>query len=156
MVADANTKVNPPLRPPADTHALLSALLDGTFDLVATDHAPHAAPEKEGSSFADAAFGLSGLEFALPLMLSLVRAGHCTLSELIRWFTDRPAKLWGLPGGTLQVGKAADLVIFDPDESWTVEPTSLLTKNANTPLRGMELRGKVKWTLVAGEARYGG
>ncbi len=154
--SDPDTKVNPPLRPEADAVALLAALKEGTFDLVSTDHAPHAAPEKQGSEFAKAAFGLSGSEFALPTMLALVRAGHITLRDAIERLSAVPARLWGLDGGTLAPGAPADIVVFDPDERWVVTPESLHTKSPNTPLLGMELRGRVRMTLVGGEERYGG
>jgi dihydroorotase len=152
--ADPNTKVNPPLRTEADTRALLAALQDGTLDLVATDHAPHAQPEKAGTDFERAAFGLSGLEFALPLLLALVRAGHLTLPELIAKLTVAPARVLRMPLGTLAVGAPADVTVFDPEERWTVRADRLATKSANTPLLGMELRGRVRLTLVGGEERY--
>ncbi|MCC6313633.1 MAG: dihydroorotase [Thermomicrobiales bacterium] len=154
--ADANTKVNPPLRPEADAKALLAALQDGAIDLIATDHAPHAAQEKQGTPFAQAAFGLSGLEFALPLTLALVRAGHLTLSEAIAALSATPARLWNLGGGTLAPGAPADVTIFDPNERWTPTGDNLRTRSANTPLLGMTLTGRVRHTLVAGEERYRG
>lgn len=153
---DPDTKVNPPLRPEADAVALLAALRDGTFDLVSTDHAPHAAPEKQGMPFAKAAFGLSGSEFALPTMLALVRAGHVTMRDAIERLSAAPARLWNLDGGTLAPGAPADIVLFDPDERWVAAPETLKTKSPNTPLLGMELRGRVRMTLVGGEERYGG
>ena len=152
--ADPNTKVNPPLRPVADTGALLTALKEGVFDLIATDHAPHADPEKSGASFADAAFGLSGLEFALPLTLALVRAGHLSLSDLIRRWTVEPARLLPRDAGRLVPGAPADVTVFDPDETWVVAADHLCTKSANTPLLGMELRGRARLTLVGGEERH--
>jgi dihydroorotase len=151
--ADPNTKVNPPLRTEADTRELLAALRDGTFDLVSTDHAPHAEPEKQGSTFEAAAFGLSGSEFALPSMLALVRAGHFGLPDVISWLSQVPAKLWGLPTGTLAPGAPADVIVFDPTERWVVAAESLKTKSLNTPLLGMELQGRVKYTFVGGEER---
>ena len=154
--ADPNTKVNPPLRPAADTARLLTALADGTIDLIATDHAPHAQPEKTDTSFARAAFGLSGLEFAVPLTLAVVRAGHLTLGQLVDKLAWTPARLWGLPGGTLTVGAPADVVVIDPAARWVVDPAALKTKSANTPLLGMELQGRVTLTLVEGEERYAG
>lgn len=150
---DPNTKVNPPLRTVDDTRQLLDALRDGTFDLVSTDHAPHAEPEKQGSTFEAAAFGLSGLEFALPSMLALVRAGHFTMSDMIAWLSHVPAKLWGLPTGTLAPGSPADVVVFDPNEQWVVTAETLRTKSHNTPLLGMTLQGRVKHTFVGGEER---
>ena len=152
--ADPNTKVNPPLRPEADTRSLLDALKDGTFDLVSTDHAPHTASEKQGSAFADAASGLSGSEFALPLMLALVRAGHLSVSDVVRLLATAPARLWKLPGGRLTPGAPADIVMFDPEERWTPQAAMLRTKSANTPLLGMELRGHVCGTFVGGEERF--
>jgi dihydroorotase len=151
---DPNTKVNPPLRTPEDTRSLLAALRDGTYDVVATDHAPHAEPEKGGSAFADAASGMSGLEVALPLMLALVRAGHLTLADLIEKMSAAPARLLRTPGGTLAPGAPADVTVFDPEERWVVAPERLRTKSANTPLLGMALRGRVRLTLVGGEERY--
>jgi dihydroorotase len=151
---DPNTKVNPPLRTAFDTRLLLDALVDGTIDLVATDHAPHAAPEKSGSRFETAAFGLSGLELALPSMLALVRAGRISLPEAIAKLSTIPARLWSLPTGTLALGAPADVVMFDPDEWWVVSETTLRTKSLNTPFLGMELRGRVKRTFVDGVERY--
>lgn len=155
-VADPNTKVNPPLRTASDTRQLLRALINGTIDLVSTDHAPHADHEKATGSFATAAMGLSGSEFALPLMLALVRAGHFSRSDLVHWLSTAPARLWKLPGGTLAPGSPADLVLFDPEERWTVTKESLKTRSANTPLLGMELQGRVVKTMVGGEMRHGG
>lgn len=154
--ADPDTKVNPPLRPEADARDLLAALLDGTIDLVATDHAPHERAVKRDVSFVDAAFGLNGLELALPLMLALVRAGRASLGDLVTWMSRRPAALWRLPGGSLAVGEVADVVVFDPDERWEVAPERLATKSPNSPLLGMVLQGRVKLTLVGGEERYVG
>lgn len=151
---DGDTKVNPPLRPEEDTRRLLAALQDGTFDLVSTDHAPHAHHEKHGIPYEKAAFGLSGSEFALPTMLALVRAGHVSLNDAIRLLSVEPARLWKLEGGTLAPGSVADVVIFDPDERWTVTPEALRTKSKNTPLMGMTMAGRVKRTLVGGEERH--
>jgi dihydroorotase len=151
---DAATKVNPPLRPAADARQLLAALKDGTIDLIATDHAPHAVSEKQGRSLEAAAFGLTGSEFALPLMLSLVRAGHFTLLEVIALLSTIPARLWGLRTGSLAPGAPADIAVLDPDEVWEVRANRLRSRGENTPLTGMSLRGRVKYTLVDGEERY--
>ena len=151
---DPNTKVNPPLRPVADTVALLAALRDGTFDCFGTDHAPHAAPEKSGSPFADAAFGMSGLEFAFPLTYALVKAGHLSPRELVRLWTVAPAAILKSDRGTLAEGAIADVTVFDPDREWTVREDQLRTKSANTPLLGMSLRGRAVLTLVAGEEHH--
>ncbi|MDP9363944.1 MAG: amidohydrolase family protein, partial [Chloroflexota bacterium] len=154
--ADPNTKVNPPLRPVSDAEAMLTALRDGTCDVVATDHAPHAAPEKGETGFGAAAFGMSGFELALPLMLALVRAGHLSWPDLVERMSRRPAALWGLPAGALREGAVADVVVIDSEERWVVSAETLRTKSANTPLLGMELRGRARLTLVGGEARHGG
>ncbi|MCC6703565.1 MAG: dihydroorotase, partial [Thermomicrobiales bacterium] len=151
---DPNTKVNPPLRPVADTAGLLEALRAGHFDIIATDHAPHAFPEKGGSTFEKAAMGMSALELALPTMLALVRAGHLSLNEVIQRLTIEPAKLLRKPLGTLSVGADADVCIFDPEERWQVTPETLRTKSPNTPMLGMTLQGRVRRTLVNGEERH--
>lgn len=153
-IPDPQAKVNPPLRTEADTAALLLALQDGTFDIVATDHAPHAEPEKAGSAFQNAAFGMSGSELALPAMLALVRAGHLSLTDLVTKLSWRPAQLLGTSLGTLAVGAPADVTVFDPGEQWTVSRQTLQSKSANSPLLGMELQGRVRLTLVDGEERY--
>jgi dihydroorotase len=152
--ADPNTKVNPPLRPVRDTEGLLAALQGGIFDIIATDHAPHAAPEKQGSTFEKAAMGMSGLELALPTMLALVRAGHLALEDVIRRLTIEPARLLRMPLGTLSAGAVADVCVFDPEERWQVTPETLKTKSPNTPLLGMTLQGRVRLTLVDGEVRH--
>jgi dihydroorotase len=153
---DPNTKVNPPLRPVSDTEGLLAELQQGTFDIVATDHAPHAESDKTGGTFDKAAMGMSGLEVALPTMLALVRAGHLKLVDVIRWLTIEPAKILQMPLGTLSLGVDADVCIFDPEETWTVSRETLRTKSANTPLLGMTMQGRVRYTLVEGEVRFDG
>jgi dihydroorotase len=153
-IANGDTKVNPPLRTRRDTEDLLRALQARDIEIVATDHAPHAVPEKQGRPFATAAFGLSGSEVALPLMLALVRAGHLGLSDLVDTMSATPARLWGLPAGSLQPGVAADIVVFDPDEEWAVSADTLTSRSANTPTLGLALRGRVKWTFVAGDERH--
>jgi dihydroorotase len=153
-VAEADTKVNPPLRQRSDSRRLLCALKHGTLDLVATDHAPHARPEKQGRSFASAAFGLIGSELALPVMLALVRAGEITLSDVVNYLSVIPARLWGLAAGTLKPGAPADIVVFDPEQTWRVKPERLATRSANTPLVEMELRGRAKMTFVGGDERH--
>jgi dihydroorotase len=152
--ADPDTKVNPPLRTENDARQLLEALRRGTIEIVATDHAPHARIEKQGRSFESAAFGLNGSEFALPLMLALVRSEKLEMSDAIASLSTTPARLWGLKAGTLRPGVAADIVVFDPDEKWTANMDCLATRSANTPLLGMEMRGRVKLTFVSGDERY--
>jgi dihydroorotase len=146
-----NTKVNPPLRPVSDTVALLDALKSGVIDCLGTDHAPHEYAVKLGTTFEKAAMGLSGSEFAFPLSWALVRAGHLNESELVRLWTFAPASILRENLGTLTLGVPADVTIFDPERTWTVEPSTLKTKSHNTPLLGRELRGRAILTLVAGE-----
>jgi dihydroorotase len=149
-----DTKVNPPLRHREDADGLLKALKMGKIELVATDHAPHAAVEKSGTSFQGAAFGLTGSELAVPLMLELVRGGFLEFSEVVRAFSCVPAKLWNLGTGTLRPGAAADIAVIDVNESWVVGPDRVHSRGLNTPLLGAELRGRVKLTFVGGDERH--
>jgi dihydroorotase len=151
---DALAKVNPPLRPESDARALLRALIDGTLDIIATDHAPHTMAEKQQQPFERAPMGMSGLEFALPLILSLVRAGHLTLTDAVARMATIPGRLLGKGTGTLLPGSAADIVVIDPDAKWTVEAEALKTKSSNTPLLGMSLHGRAVLTFVDGEPRF--
>lgn len=150
---DPNARVNPPLRTKQDAMALLAGLVDGTFDIVATDHAPHTTDDKP-ADLSLAAPGMIGLELALPLMLRLVRSGRLSLSLLIEAMSTRPAQIFGLPGGTLRPGNVADVVVFDPEASWVVDERSIISRSKNTPLQGMTMTGAVKWTIVGGEVRY--
>jgi dihydroorotase len=147
---DPMTKVNPPLRTEEDTAALLAGLLDGTIDAIATDHAPHTAADKD-KHYSEAAFGFSGSETALPLLLDLVRGGRLTLPLLIEKLTLGPARVFGLDAGTLRPGAPADITIFDPDAAWTVTPEALHSLGKNTPLLGRALRGRVSMTMVDGK-----
>jgi dihydroorotase len=150
---DTNAKVNPPLRGRDDCAALLAALLDGTIDAIATDHAPHTTVDKD-CEFADAAFGISGFETALAALLALVHVGKLPLATLISALSERPARAWNLDAGTLTPGALADLVVFDPDEEWTVDPARFASKGRNTPLAGLTLRGRVRMTLLGGAMVY--
>lgn len=152
---DPNAKVNPPLRPETDARALLDGVTDGTFDVIATDHAPHAAPDKP-ADLRRAASGMIGLEVALPLLLRLVEAGRLPLMTVIDRLSTAPARLFGLPGGSLRPGSVADLTVFDPAAEWVVSPETIASKSKNTPLLGMTLRGAVRMTMIAGEVRYRG
>ena len=152
--ADPDTKVNPPLRPPSDAAALLVALQRGAFEVISTDHAPHAAAEKQGKSLQAAAFGLSGSEFALPSLMALYHSGLLSLNEIIAAISTRPARLWGLPGGSLRPGSVADVTIFDPFERWTPQRETLFSRGTNNPLVGLELQGKTKLTFVQGDVRH--
>jgi dihydroorotase len=152
--ADPDTKVNPPLRPATDAAALLAALQAGAFEVISTDHAPHAAIEKQGKTFQAAAFGLSGSEFALPSLLALHHAGLLSMAEIVAAISIHPARLWSMPGGTLRPGSVADVTVFDPSERWTPKQDALLSRSTNSPLVGLELQGKTKLTFVQGDIRH--
>jgi dihydroorotase len=128
-------------------------LLDGTIDAIATDHAPHTIVDKD-CEYGEAAFGISGFETALAGQLALVHTGRLPLTTLIAALTTRPARAWGLDAGTLKPGALADLVIFDPDEWWTVDPARFASKGKNTPLAGLALRGRVRQTWLGGNQVY--
>jgi len=147
---DANTKMSPPLRSKRDTEVLLEALVDGTIDCIATDHAPHAGSEKEGE-FDRAAFGIVGLETAVGLLLDrLVKPGALPLATLISRLSRDPARLLGLPGGHLAPGAPADLTILDPAAEWTVDPARFQSRSRNTPFGGWPVTGRPWKTLVGG------
>ena len=152
---DTNAKVAPPLRGADDRDALKEALADGTVDAIATDHAPHSPVEKD-LEFDQAAFGLIGLETALPLVLALVRDGVIPLERAVSLLTDGPARCFGLAGaGRLVEGGAADIVVVDPDAVWTVTAAALRSKSKNTPFLGREMRGAATLTLVGGKVVHG-
>jgi len=147
---DTATKCAPPLRTEADVAALEAGLADGTIDCIATDHAPHAAQDKE-VEFDQAAFGIIGLETALPLGLKLVERGVLTLPELIRRLTSGAARVFELPAGTLARGVAADVVVFDPTAARTVDRAQQRSKSRNTPFHGWQVNGRVTHTIVGGQ-----
>lgn len=140
-------KVNPPLREAEDREALIAALADGTIDCIATDHAPHAPSEKD-AEFSEAPNGMIGLETALPLMLELVTSGKVKLSRMVEALTIAPARIVGLPVGTLAEGSLADAIVVDPDVEWTVE--SFASKSQNSPFTGRKVKGRVLATIVDG------
>ena len=146
---DTNAKCNPPLRGAADVEALRAALADGTIDAVATDHAPHSPVEKD-VEFEQAAFGIIGFETAVPLVLDLVRSGALSPSAFVSRMSSTPAKLFGLPGGTLADGAPADVTVIDPEVSWTMNPAELSSRSRNTPFGGRALRGRAVMTIVGG------
>ncbi len=151
---NTNAKMNPPLREEADVAALREALRDGTIDMIATDHAPHHYEAKE-RDFDDAPFGIIGLETALGLGIKeLVGGGVLSLSDLIRRMSTEPAHAFHLEGGTLGKGKPADVVVFDPEVTWTVDPTRFCSKSRNTPFADRVLAGRVERTIVRGRTVY--
>ena len=150
---DTNAKVNPPLRGAEHVEAVKRALKDGTVDAIATDHAPHATVDKE-LEFGLAAFGISGIETAVPLCLALWRDDVLSLPRLIELLTCGPARVLGLDAGTLTVGARADIAVLDPDVRWTVTAGSFESMGKNTPFLGEELVGQARTTLVAGRVAY--
>ncbi|OGK97629.1 MAG: dihydroorotase [Candidatus Rokubacteria bacterium RIFCSPHIGHO2_02_FULL_69_13] len=147
---DPNTKMQPPLRSNRDVEAVLEGLLDGTIDCVATDHAPHALSEKEGE-FAEAASGVVGLETAVPLLLDrLVRPGRLDLSTFVARMSSGPARVLGLPGGSLAPGAAADITILDLERPFTVDPAAFHSRSRNAPFRGITGTGAPIMTIVGG------
>lgn len=147
---DTNAKMNPPLRTAKDVEALRDAVKDGTIDMIATDHAPHHYDEKE-REFADAPNGIIGLETALAVSVTnLVESGHIDFSTLVDKMSCAPAKIFGLPGGSLAKGSVADITVFDPKMKWDVDAAEFLTKGRNTPYSGMTLTGRAICTLVGG------
>jgi dihydroorotase len=150
----ALAKMNPPLRSAGDVEAVLAGIADGTVDAIATDHAPHAAELKQ-KPLAEAAFGIIGLETALPLALTqLVHTGKISLGHLIALMSTTPARLINQPLGRLAVGSAADITVFDPNLEWTYRVAESRSKSRNSPFDGWELRGAVTTTIVAGKIVY--
>jgi dihydroorotase len=151
---DTNLKMNPPLREAADRDAMLEGIVDGTVDVIATDHAPHHADEKL-VEFDRAPFGIVGLETAVPLVFDrLVHPGRITLSRMIELLSTNPARVMSLPGGTLAEGSPGDLTVLMPDMATTVRANALKSKSKNTPFDGWELRGGVAATIVGGRIVY--
>ncbi|MCR4340464.1 MAG: dihydroorotase, partial [Gemmatimonadaceae bacterium] len=151
---DTNAKMNPPLRTAADVAALREAVADGTIDLIATDHAPHHYDEKE-QEFANAPNGIVGLETALAVVhTKLVTGGVLDFARLVERMSCAPARVFHLPGGTLERGAVADVTVFDPRAEWTVDPAAFLSKGRNTPYAGEKLRGRAIFTIVDGEIVY--
>ncbi len=146
-------KMNPPLRAWQDVQAIKEGLADGTIDVIATDHAPHAGQDKQ-REFSDAPFGIVGLETALPLTLALVEEGVLTLAQAVAKLTSEPAKAFSLAKGSLAPGADADLVIVDQQQGWEVDPSRFRSKSKNTPFAGWKVKGLVLRTFVAGRVVY--
>jgi len=149
-------KMNPPLRSPKDRAALIAGLLDGTIDMIATDHAPHTDAQKAGS-MRTAAFGITGLETAFAtLYTALVKPRLLTLSQLVALMSTRPAELFGLTGaGQLKPGAPADLAILDLTHPYEIKANQMLSKGHNSPFVGWQVYGNVLMTLVDGQVVYG-
>lgn len=150
---NANFRMNPPLREQEDCEAIVEGVLDGTIDAIVTDHAPHAAEEK--ANFLKAPNGIVGLEtsFAAACTVLLHQCGM-SLLDLVKLMSTNPANLLRLPGGTLREGSLADIVLFDPDRSWTVDAEKLHSKSKNTPFDGLELTGRVVRTILGGKTVF--
>ena len=151
---DTNTKMNPPLREEADRDAMLAGIVDGTVDVIATDHAPHHYDEKK-VEFDQAPFGIVGLETAVSLTFDrLVHAGVIGLSRMVALLSTNPARILNIPGGTLAEGSLADITILAPDLKVRVAAASMRTRSRNMPFEGWELRGGVAATIVGGRTLY--
>lgn len=151
MDYDGNTKMNPPLRSAEDVLALKEALKDGTVSIIATDHAPHSIEEKN-CEYEKAAFGIVGLETALPLGIKvLVEEGWLTPSQLIEKMTINPAKMLGIDKGSIEVGKVADITVIDPEAVYKVDTSKFASKSKNSPFDGYEVKGKIEYTIVGGK-----
>lgn len=145
-----DTKMKPPLRAEADREALLAGLVDGTVDVIASDHAPHH-PDEKDVEFSVAPFGIVGLETNLPLCLErLVHRGVISLTRFVELLSTAPARVLGLPTGTLKKGSPGDVTLFDLDASVTIDRNQFLSKSRNSPFHGWELRGRAVATVVGG------
>ncbi len=148
---DADWKMNPPLRGTEDLAALREGLLDGTLDFIATDHAPHTAEEK-AVGFAKAPFGITGFETAFPLLYTnFVKKGTWTLQQLIDWMTKKPADVFGLPYGKIEVGATADLVLLNLNKEAKIDRTTFVSKGKNTPFDGLICTGWPVKTIYGGK-----
>ncbi len=151
---NADFKMAPPLRTAADVAAIRAGLADGTLDCIATDHAPHAAEEK-ARGMQEAPCGIVGLETAVSLAISeLVRPGYLTPLQLAEKMSANPARILGIPKGTLTVGSAADVTIIDPQAEYTIDRQTFASKSKNTPFDGRRVHGRVEATIVDGKIVY--
>ncbi|MFA6970730.1 MAG: dihydroorotase [Gallionella sp.] len=152
---DPNCRLTPPLRSLRDRAALRAGLLDGTIDAICSNHAPVDEDAKQ-LPFAEAESGATGLELLLPLVLKWAQQENISLSDALAKATLRPAQILSLNAGHLSVGAVADVCVFDPEAYWKVEPAALKSQGKNTPFTGMEVQGRVRYTLVDGKVVYQG
>ena len=151
---DSNYKVDPPLRSAEHVAELITGLKDGTIDVISSDHQPYAEEKKAGEILSDPA-GVVGLETLLPVCIkTLIEPGHLTWMELLEKLTINPARLLGVPFGTLATGVWGDVTIIDPDAEWTIDPQAFFSRSRNTPFGGWQVRGRVEATIVGGRVRY--
>ncbi|MCC5909562.1 MAG: dihydroorotase [Clostridiaceae bacterium] len=156
LTKDTNTKMNPPLRCNKDVEAIKIGLKKGVIEVIATDHAPHHRDEKN-TSYEKAPFGIVGLETAVPLTITeLVEPGVLTASEMIEKMTINPAKIIGIDKGTLRLGKAADITIINPNETYEIDINNFVSKSNNSPFHGKQVKGKVYYTIVDGKIVFEG
>src|SRR6185312_15941103 len=153
---DTHAKMNPPLRAERDREAIIAGILDGSVDAIATDHAPHAAHEKQ-QEFERAPNGITGLESALGLAIAVLHGKHkMPLNRVIALLSTQPAAVLALKGrGSLAVGSFADVVLFDPNEQWIFRAADSRSKSKNTPFDGWTLQGRVRTTVVEGRVGFG-
>jgi dihydroorotase len=151
---NANFKMNPPLRGQEHVDAVIAGLVDGTIDVIASDHAPHAR-EKKMQELDQAPFGIVGLETSLGLVVTkLIEPGHLDWPTAIRRMSLNPARILGVDKGTLKIGADADVTIIDPKVRWTVDPSQFRSKSANTPYAGWELTGRAEIVIVGGRVKF--
>jgi dihydroorotase len=151
---DANYKMSPPLRGSEHVAACIDGLADDTIDCIATDHAPHA-KEKKMRELDQAPFGIIGLETALGLVVTkLIEPGHLTWPAALAKMTINPARILGIPKGTLAIEADADVTIIDPNAQWVVDPAQFRSKSTNTPFAGWKLQGRADAVIVAGQIKF--
>jgi dihydroorotase len=151
---DSNFKMAPPLRTEDDVQAIIAGLCDGTLEVIATDHAPHA-PEKKMRELDQAPNGIIGLETLLPVCVhALIEPGHLTWPQLIEKLTVNPARVLGIDRGTFKPGAVADVTVLNPSAEWTIDPQQFRSKSRNCPFAGWQVRGRADVAIVAGAVKY--
>ncbi len=151
---DSNYKMSPPLRSDSDVEAMIEGLKDGTLEVIATDHAPHA-PEKKMCELDRAPNGIIGLETLVPICVkSLIEPGHLTWPQVIEKLTVNPARLLGIERGTLKKGADADITIIDPEAEWTIDARRFLSKSRNCPFDGWQVRGQIHAVVLSGQLKF--
>ncbi|HEV3261888.1 MAG TPA: dihydroorotase [Gemmataceae bacterium] len=151
---DSNYKMAPPLRTDEDVNALIAGLKDGTLEVIATDHAPHA-PEKKMRELDQAPNGIIGLETLIPICVrSLIEPGHLTWPQLIEKLTVNPARVLGIDRGTLRPGADADITVIDPAVEWTIDPSRFQSKSRNCPFAGWKVHGRAHAVIVSGQVKF--
>lgn len=146
--------MNPPLRRQEDVDAIITGLKDGTIDVIASDHSPHA-EELKLRELDIAPFGVIGMETLLPICIrALIDPGHLTWSQLVEKLATNPASILGINRGTLQPGRPADVLILDPNVAWKVDASQFRSLARNCPFDGWEVRGRPKSVLVDGQLRF--